>query len=120
MAVGVSTEVRQRVRSAETALELREQAAIKARELIERLETVRLDREITTDGQFDRPKLDRDYEQTLRSAGFEVFQPVAKKAAAQIKASPARATLIAALDDWSVVAVTEERRSALLSLGALE
>ena len=80
----------------------RENREKEARQLEQRLDTIRMDRCILVDGHFDRLRSDREYEEAFRLAGLSPFGEVAKVVADRIKESPARAVLVAALDDWAV------------------
>ena len=114
-----SAELRQRVQQAEAELHRREDRAEEARQLGKRLDTIRLDRCALVDGHFDRLRSDREYEETFRNAGLSPFVEEAKVVADRIKESPARAALVAALDDWAVCAANSRRLASLLAVARL-
>jgi serine/threonine-protein kinase len=59
---------------------------------------------------------DQDYEKALRNAGIGGPGDEPREVAKRLAASPLRDVLVAAFDDWSSVARTEERRSWILSV----
>ncbi len=66
---GGSPAVQRRVAQAEAELHRREVEEENTRNLTKRLESIRMNRCIVADGQFDPPQTDRQYEQTLRLGG---------------------------------------------------
>jgi eukaryotic-like serine/threonine-protein kinase len=83
-------------------------------ELVQNLDRIRLNRVAILDGRFDlaanRARSDRDYEDAFAAAGLGTFQDAPAPVAARMAASPIRAAVIAALDDWSVCTSDESRR----------
>ncbi len=59
---------------------------------------------------------DREYEKAFRSAGLDVIEKNPTVVAEWIKDSPARAALLAALDDWAIIAANRQRRDWLLAV----
>jgi eukaryotic-like serine/threonine-protein kinase len=89
-------------------------------ELVQNLDRIRLNRVAIVDGRFDiaanRARSDRDYQDAFAAAGLGTFQDAPAPVAAGVAASPIRAPLIAALDDWSVCTSDESRRQWILEV----
>jgi tetratricopeptide (TPR) repeat protein len=84
--------------------------------LVDRLEGIRLKRSTFSDGMLDVRSARRDYPLAFREAGLAEEGEDAAAVAARIHQSPIRAQLVAALDDWAVVAAEPERRAWLLEV----
>jgi serine/threonine-protein kinase len=95
------------------------QAAFDSLELVTRLDAIRLVRCALVDGHFDRLRSDREYDEAFRSAGLRPFQESSQVVSDRINESPARAALVAALDDWAVCAAHKLRRDWLLAVARL-
>ncbi len=114
-----SPELEQRVQQADAELHRREDREKEARQLEQRLDAIRMDRCVLVDGHFDRLRSDREYEEAFRSAGLSPFGEEAKVVARCINESPARAALVAALDDWAVCAANRLRCASVLAVARL-
>src|SRR5205085_1016800 len=73
------------------------------RRLAERLQQIRLLKAELKDGHFDFAGADRAYAAAFRDQGIDVDKLAADKAAERVRASAARADLVAALDDWAAL-----------------
>ncbi len=95
-------------------------AALTDLELVQKLDRIRLNRVAVVDGRFDlasnRARSDREYEAEFAAAGLGTFQDAPAPVAAAVAASPIRAPLIAALDDWSVCTSDDPRRQWILEV----
>src|SRR5205807_9482430 len=67
-----------------------------------RLEKIRLDLATLVEGRFDNRKGVAEYSQAF--AGFAILKEDAAAVAARLRASPIKEQLVAALDDWALVA----------------
>lgn len=94
---------RQRVRDAERELDL-----------VDALAAIRSDRAFATRPHFNTPDVDRQYQDAFRKAGIGTIDEPAATVADRIKASPARAAIVAALDDWAFCFNNAPRRLWLL------
>jgi serine/threonine-protein kinase len=119
LGAGGAPDVQERLRQAEAELRRREDREEQARQLRERLDTIRLVRCTLVNGHFDRLRSDREYEEAFRSAGLSPFEEPPQVVADRIEDSPARAALVAALDDWAVCAADRLRRDWLLAVARL-
>jgi tetratricopeptide (TPR) repeat protein len=97
--------VRQRVRDAERELDF-----------VDTLSRIRSDRAFAIHPQFNPPDVDRQYQDAFRNAGIGTIDEPAATVAARIKASPARAAIVAALDDWAFCFGSAPRRLWLLEV----
>jgi serine/threonine-protein kinase len=80
--------------------------------LLQRLDAIRLERAIASDGHFRRRETDQEYERAFNAAGFAMFRVSPKELAEQINRTPARLALIAALDDWALCSAQDKVRRA--------
>jgi serine/threonine-protein kinase len=119
LGTGGAPDMQDRVRQAEAELQRREGREEQARQFRERLDAIRLVRCALVDGHFDRLRSDREYEEAFRSAGLDPFEEPPQVVADRINGSPARAALVAALDDWAVCAAHKLRRDWLLAVARL-
>jgi serine/threonine-protein kinase len=88
--------------------------------LLQRLDTIRLGRAMNVEGHFRRRESDQEYEQAFDAAGFGPFKLAPKVVAERINRSPARAELIAALDDWALCSAQDGlRRTWLMNTARL-
>jgi tetratricopeptide (TPR) repeat protein/tRNA A-37 threonylcarbamoyl transferase component Bud32 len=92
-------------------------------ELVQKLDRIRLNRVAVDDGRFDlasnRARSDREYEAAFAAAGLGTFQDASAPVAAAVAASPIRAAVIAALDDWSVCTSDDSRRQWILQVARI-
>ncbi len=84
-------------------------------ELVAKLEAIRLKRAVVRAGRFNRAQADRDYAAAFATAGLGTDDDDPEALAARVAASPVRAALVAALDDWAVCA-DQKRREWLLAV----
>jgi hypothetical protein len=74
-------------------------------DLAQELNRIRLNRIAVVNGRFDpevnRARSDREYETAFGEASVGGFQDAPTVVAARVSASPVRAVLVAALDDWA-------------------
>src|SRR5262249_10865946 len=80
------------------------QAADRDRRLAEPLEAIRRDRSGFSGRRFDHDRAARDYPRAFKSAGLDVTAGDPPLVAEAVRRSPIREHLIAALDDWRLVA----------------
>jgi eukaryotic-like serine/threonine-protein kinase len=111
---GASRGLLERVEQADAELLRREKQAVETRQLVARLDAIRLDRAVVVAGTFNRAQSDRGYETEFRKSGLGTVGDAPKVVAARIAASPVRQALVAALDDWSVCTADPQRRAWLL------
>jgi eukaryotic-like serine/threonine-protein kinase len=114
-----ATELQRRVQQAQAELDRREKREQEAGQLEKRLDAIRMDRCTLVDGHFDRLRSDREYDEAFRAAGLSPFGEEAKAVARRINESPARAALVAALDDWAVCAANKLRCASVLAVARL-
>ncbi|HEY8504023.1 MAG TPA: tetratricopeptide repeat protein, partial [Gemmataceae bacterium] len=72
--------------------------------LVAKLERIREDRAALVNGEFDHASAAPAYEAAFREAGLDVVAGEVTALAAAVRDSPIRAQLVAALDDWAMVA----------------
>ena len=102
---GGSEELREEIASARMDLEL-----------VHTLENIRMSRgDFKPDVGIDFDDASHRYERAFREAGLGIREEKSEAVARRLKASPIRAALIAALDDWAICA-PEELRSWILSV----
>src|SRR5262249_22121695 len=83
-------------------------------DLVERLDSIRLNRgNSTVFGNVHYEKSCRQYEALFREAGLGEFSEDPDRVAMRLGASPVRKALIAALDDWATCARPNQRMWAL-------
>jgi tetratricopeptide (TPR) repeat protein len=85
-------------------------------QLIDRLDAICLDRASEVDGLVSNAQADQGYETEFRVSGLGSVGDAPKIVAARIAASPFRAELVAALDDWSGCAKNQTRRAWLMDV----
>src|SRR5262249_7824661 len=83
--------------------------AVDELELAGRLEKVRLRAATWTGGSFGWARADREYEKEFRAAGLGGPDELAETVAARVRASGARAALVAALDHWASITANQQR-----------
>jgi tetratricopeptide (TPR) repeat protein len=71
------------------------------RRMLERLDQIRLEQARVKDGAFDAPGAGPRYEAAFREYGLDVEALPPASAAAELRRSPIREQLLAALDDWA-------------------
>jgi tetratricopeptide (TPR) repeat protein len=117
LGAGAWPDLQKRVGLAEVELHRSEAEKEMTQQLKQRLEAIRMDRcVIVTGGHVDWLQPDREYEKALRSARLDVFGKDPTAVAQWIEDSPARAALVAALDDWAIIAPNTQRRDWLLAV----
>jgi serine/threonine-protein kinase len=83
-------------------------------DLAHRLDRIRFNRLAVVDGRFDleanRARSDREYEAAFVEAGAGSLHDAPSEVAARVRASPVRAALVVAMDDWAVCTNDESRR----------
>jgi serine/threonine-protein kinase len=82
--------------------------------LVGRLEAVRLNRSLLTEGRTPAATAEREYAQAFRDAGLGGVTEVAAAVAARVRAAAVAEHLVAALDDWAAVTAEPRRRAWLL------
>jgi tetratricopeptide (TPR) repeat protein/serine/threonine protein kinase len=78
--------------------------------LAQQLDRVRLDRSTWSGRRFQTQRAAQDYPKVFAAAGFDVTGGDPEQVAARIRASAIREHLVAALDDWSLVARSRDNR----------
>src|SRR5262249_46979620 len=73
-------------------------------ELAARLDAIRLRQATFVEGKFDYKTAEQDYAAAFAEAGVVVGQRDEEEAAARVRGSAIREQLVAALDDWAIVA----------------
>ncbi len=69
-----------------------------------RVEKIRMDMATIVDGKFDLETAAREYPKAFAEAGFALWKDQPSASAGRIGASPIKDQLVAALDDWAMVA----------------
>jgi tetratricopeptide (TPR) repeat protein len=110
-ALAVLEQARQRLDERDESLAGQVREAVKELELIARLDGIRLGAATWTGRSFAREQADRDYESEFRAAGLGGPDEPAEVVAARVRASGARAALVAALDDWAARTTDRDRRA---------
>jgi serine/threonine-protein kinase len=85
-------------------------------ELILRLEEIRIQKANLADGRFDAAGADRSYAAAFEELGLGKVGHDADRAAERLQASPRRAALVAALDDWAGCTPDAARRDWILTV----
>jgi tetratricopeptide (TPR) repeat protein len=87
-------------------------------ELVSRLDTIRLERSVLLNKEYEMETApaDRAYEDAFRLAGLGTDLEEAESVAVRVGASPACKALVAALDDWAVCTPDQRRRVWLLKV----
>jgi serine/threonine-protein kinase len=84
--------------------------------LVDRLDAIRLGRATIVEGKFDSRTADPDYAAAFRESGLGVDGDDEGTVAGRILASPIRAQLVAALDDWAAATKSPQRQAWLLGV----
>ncbi len=79
--------------------------------VMERLDHIRLDAAVMTDGEIDYHGLDRDYAAFFREEGLGQPAEDAEVVATRVRDAIIRDQLVAALDDWASATEDRERRA---------
>jgi serine/threonine-protein kinase len=85
-------------------------------DLVDTLAVIRSERAAVTRSEFNTPDVDRQYQDAFRNAGVGTVDEPPERVAARVHASPVRAALLAALDDWAFCFNDEPRRLWLLNV----
>ena len=97
------------------ARERREKQAVENKQLMARLDAIRLDRSVVA-GDFDRARSDRDYETEFRAAGLGTVGDAPAGRGGERRVLPREPVLVAALDDWAICTSDSRRRTWLLEV----
>jgi serine/threonine-protein kinase len=84
--------------------------------LVDALEGIRLKAGTVVGGKFDYVSADREYASLFQDRGLAVEGEDPTALAARVRGSPARAQLVAALDDWASATGSADRRAWLLEV----
>jgi hypothetical protein len=85
-------------------------------DLVGRLDRIRLQRATVVHGRFDHASAERDYAAVFRERMLVTEGEDPGTVADRLRGSPARAQLVAALDDWAFVTKDPGRRAWLLEV----
>lgn len=88
-------------------------------DLVEQLATIRMSRAATLKRRFDRELSWAQYDSAFAAAGFPPVHSDPSGFAAMIRASPIKASLMSALDDWTTCATTLDQFPPLLEAARL-